>query len=171
MTTATVRPDPGRVGIQATITGTDINLRWNPQPDGALQQIIYTDQFGSREELDLPSGSSSYTLSGLTPGFKYDIKMIITETDGNSFSASITSTVSNNSIGAQCMVCHSVEGNEHCNAAGLTCEARHDQVCQTVVRASNGLPARFEKRCKQKLACENEKAMFKSSGQCGGGAR
>jgi hypothetical protein len=44
-------------------------------------------------------------------------------------------------------------------------------MCQTVVRAENGLPARFEKRCKQKLACENQRAMFKAMGLCGGGSR
>ena len=93
--------------------------------------------------------------------------MIITEADGNTFSGSVTTSISSEAQGSKCIVCHSVEGNEACNASGLSCEARPDQVCQTLVRASNGLPPRFEKRCKQKIACENERAMYKSRGECG----
>ena len=68
----------------------------------------------------------------------------------------------------KCAVCNSVVGNEECNNEGLSCDATKNQVCQTVVRIENNLPARYEKRCKQKLACENEKAMYKSYGMCGG---
>ena len=65
-----------------------------------------------------------------------------------------------------CAVCNSVEGNVKCNNVGQTCDTTKDQMCQTVVRKENGLPARFEKRCKQRQACLQESAMYKAMGLC-----
>jgi hypothetical protein len=133
---------------------------------------VYFDQQGNRDEVSLVPSVTSHTLTGLKSGTKYDISVVIQNLDGKiSGSASTFVPEDTSKVGNTCVVCHSELGNEACNNAGLTCQTTKNQVCQTVVRASNGLPARFEKRCKQKLACENEKAMFKSSGQCGGGGR
>ena len=69
----------------------------------------------------------------------------------------------------QWSVCHSAEGNDACNASGLTCDATKNEVCQTVIRAEKNRPVPFEKRCKQKIACKNERAIYKSMGMCGDG--
>ena len=77
----------------------------------------------------------------------------------------------NDSIGDKCVVCHSDESNEACNARAESCDRAGNQVCQTVVRVENGLAPRFEKRCKQKQACKNQRAIYKKTGICQGGTR
>jgi len=170
-TTAHPVPDPSRVGLTTVVDGTDVTLSWKPQADATALKLLYIDQYGVKNTVDINPAETGYVLSGLRAGYRYQISLVVFEGDDAFSDTKEESIQSEANSGTQCIECHSEMGNEECNAKGLSCTARGDQVCQTVVRASNGLPARFEKRCKQKLACENERALFKSHGICGGGSR
>ena len=59
-----------------------------PQGDSDLK-LVYVDQFGTRNEVSLQSGSTSYTLSDLRSGFRYEFSLVVTDTQtGDVFSGS-----------------------------------------------------------------------------------
>ncbi len=112
-------------------------------------------------------------MNGLTPGYEYTFEVVQELKSGGLEHASVSARMTSTSEGggSKCVVCNSAESNDSCNTEGLSCDVAQNQMCQTVVRVSNGLPPRFEKRCKQRQACLNEENIYNKHGMCAGGDR
>lgn len=182
-TTTEVIENTGLIGLSKVSEALDgIKMEWNenlqdPGTGAAVQSQVLrviSTLYSLPKVISLSIDASSYQLTNVVPGIVYQIELVVTFKNGAMYSGAFTARVeptNDSNTPMQCAVCHSIEGNDACNASGLTCDATKNQVCQTVVRAENKKPARFEKRCKQKIACENERAIYKSMGLCGGGSR
>lgn len=156
-----------------------ITLSWNAglkTPDSGAKvasqalRVISGNQ-STPKIINLSKTAATFTFTDILPGIFYQIELVVTFENGAMYSGGVTAKVENKTGLMKCAVCNSIEGNDACNDEGLVCDAKKNQICQTIVRAENKKPARYEKRCKQKIACENERAIYKSLGLCGGGSR
>ncbi|CBY31454.1 unnamed protein product [Oikopleura dioica] len=174
-TTLVDNEDNSIVGLKIeTLSSTSIRITWNDQSDVKNITITATDPFGNDVQInDIDPTWTGYIWTGATPGFKYLVSMKVVLSDDTELNVKANASLTHpkNEDLYKCIVCNSKVGNTACNDERQHCDITKGQMCQTVVRAENGLPARFEKRCKQKLACENQRAMFKAMGLCGGGSR
>merc|ERR1711935_1064388 len=172
----------GNINLRAEeVTATSTMLRWNGQQgNGKLvsrQWIRFTDEFGAKTMIEVGVNANQYKLDGLIPGYTYEFEIVKQFNTGRKErgvnSAKMTSNggADGGSGEAKCVVCHSDESNDECNKRALSCDAAQNQMCQTVVRVENGQAPRYEKRCKQKQACKNERAIYAQTGICQGGTR
>ena len=164
------------------LTGTSTMLRWNGQQGNGRVMVKQWVRFksinpeGEKQLVPVDVNASQYQLNGLTPGYTYEFEIIREFQQGRkergTDQAKMTSIGGENgSIGGKCVVCHGDESNDACNARAESCDPAMNQMCQTVVRVENGLAPRFEKRCKQREACKNERRIYKQHGMCQGGTR
>ena len=164
------------------LTGTSTMLRWNGQQGNGRVMVKQWIRFksinpeGEKQLVPVDVNAAQYKLEGLTPGYTYEFEIIRQFQQGRkergTDQAKMTSMGGENgSIGGKCVVCHGDESNDECNARAESCDPAMNQMCQTVVRVENGLAPRFEKRCKQRQACKNERAIYKQTGICQGGTR
>ena len=109
----------------------------------------------------------------MTPGLTYRFEIFAEYQDGRVDRAETSAMTTDTQEGAaaKCVVCNSSNSNDECNLQANSCDVAQNQVCQTVVRVSNGQHPKFEKRCKQRQACQNESAIYKQHGICKGGDR
>lgn len=173
----------GNINLRAEeVDATSTVLRWNGQQGNGKvvvrQWIRYTDEFGAKSMVEIGVNAGQYKLEGLTPGYTYEFEIVKEFASGRKErgvdNAKMTTTSTDgagNSGGTKCVVCHSDESNDECNKRALSCDAAQNQMCQTVVRVENGQAPRYEKRCKQRQACKNERAIYKQTGICQGGTR
>ena len=70
-----------------------MQLSWKPQGNNSLK-LVYVDQFGTKNEVNLQSGVTDYTLSDLKAGFRYEFSLVVTdEATGDVFSGSASGNI------------------------------------------------------------------------------
>ena len=91
--TAAIREDQGSVQLTAVNDGSEMQLSWKPQGNNSLK-LVYVDQFGTKNEVNLQSGVTDYTLSDLKAGFRYEFSLVVTdEATGDVFSGSASGNI------------------------------------------------------------------------------